>query len=154
MGVKNLEDLPKLPVSTAGGRSWIYLTSFDTVAVGGAVARDVVTGISLDLDPGFGGLLGMTYLNDFIYQIDGLSRKLILKRGNQGEKVHGGMPKSWWINKYRDIVGNLRKYKELEKLSSDVGSDKAQRVSAMYPGMTLEHFSKTHQILSASLQPS
>ena len=142
MGVGSVLDLPKIPVVTAGGGSWIYLTSFDTVAVGGAVAHDVVAGISLDLDPGFGGLLGMTYLNDFIYQIDGLSRKLILKRGNDGEKMYGGMPRSWWMLKYRDIVGNLKKYKKLEKAAASTGSNNAEKVLAMYPGMTLEHFSK------------
>ena len=142
MGVGSVLDLPKLPVVTAGGGSWIYLTSFDTVAVGGAEAHDVVVGISLDLDPAFGGLLGMTYLSEFIYQIDALSGKLMLRRGNQGEKLYGGMPRSWWISKYRDIVGNLRKYKGLEKAVSNAGSDNAERVLAMYPGMTREHFSK------------
>ena len=95
MGVGSVKDLPKLPVSTAGGRSWIYLTSFDTVAVGGAVARDVVAGISLDLDPGFGGLLGMTYLGEFIYQIDALSGRLMLRRGGEGvRRFMGGCRKA------------------------------------------------------------
>ena len=71
LGHTDLARLPKQKVSTAGGAVWIYKIKLGSVSVGGAVARNVEAAISPDLPSGADGLLGMSYLSGFTYQVDG-----------------------------------------------------------------------------------
>ena len=80
LGYTNLESLPKRKVSTAGGVSWVYLVDFDSVEVNGAVAERVKGAISTKLPPKVDGLLGISFLKNFAYQIDSARMTLALSR--------------------------------------------------------------------------
>jgi clan AA aspartic protease (TIGR02281 family) len=122
LGIGRLDDRPKILVSTAGGRSWIRLVRLDSVEVSGAVAEDVVVGVSSELPPSLSGLLGMTFLGDFVYQMDAPSGRLLLKPIGSNEKKYGGKSRSWWVRKYQNIVTEIKRFKEYESRARGGGA--------------------------------
>lgn len=112
LGYTSLDGLPRLPVSTAGGVTWIYLIAFDSVEVGGAKAEDVEGGVSPALERGMDGLLGMSFLKEFKYRMDGGRGELALTSSRRNGKTYGGKDKGWWLTKYNHYVRNIRKFTE------------------------------------------
>ncbi|MBI5815282.1 MAG: TIGR02281 family clan AA aspartic protease [Nitrospinae bacterium] len=120
IGLPPLETMPKMPVSTAGGASWIYLVELEKVKVGGAEAQYVEAGISTKLGDGIGGLLGMSFLGEFIHQIDGPGGKLIMKPARGGQ-MFGGHDKGWWTTKYTHYAESVRRFRSFgDKLAVGV----------------------------------
>lgn len=110
IGVSNMDNLPKMPVTTAGGVSWIYLIEIESLKVGEAEAVHVEAGVSSSIGEGFDGLLGMSFLNEFIHQIDGPGSKMLLKSARGAGQSFGGHDKGWWRTKYTHYSESIRRF--------------------------------------------
>lgn len=129
LGYSSLEDLPRLPVSTAGGVSWIWLIALESVKVDGAEVWSVEAGISPNLGRGMDGLLGMSFLNEFGYGLDVASRELTLTPLARGGKTYGGYGKAWWMGRYHHYVRNIRRFSELlDKMARGVSASEDPRM--------------------------
>lgn len=107
VGIRNLGQQPKIVVSTAGGKELNSIGVLNSVKVGNAVVTDVEATFNSHMEP-TGGLLGMTFLNDFRFEIDRQQNLLILKPLRAGnDKVFGGRPEGWWKDKYRKYFSGL-----------------------------------------------
>ena len=121
LGHTGFGKLPRLPVSTAAGVSWVRLVTLDSVSVGGAEAEIVEGGISSRLEKGIDGLLGMSFLKEFVYRIDGAKREITLRPARGAGKTYGGHDRGWWLTKYKHYAHNIRRFRELrEKLAGGV----------------------------------
>jgi clan AA aspartic protease (TIGR02281 family) len=109
LGFTNLDALPKMPVSTAGGVTWIHLVELESVKVGGAEAVSIEGGVSNQIGDGLDGLLGMSFLGEFVYQLDGLGGQLTLKSA-RGLDTKGGGDKGWWLTRYNHYVENIHRF--------------------------------------------
>ena len=73
-----------------------------------------------------GGLLGMTFLNDFRFEIDRQQNLLILKPLRPGNgKMYGGRPESWWKDKYTSYLSGLNRASYM-KANSKMRGDKVE----------------------------
>jgi clan AA aspartic protease (TIGR02281 family) len=109
LGITNLDALPKMPVSTAGGVTWIHLVEIESVSVGGAEAHSIEGGISSQIGGGLDGLLGMSFLGEFVYQLDGPGGQLSLKSARSPD-TKGGGDKGWWLTRYNHYVENIHRF--------------------------------------------
>jgi clan AA aspartic protease (TIGR02281 family) len=119
LGYKNLDSLPRMPVSTAAGASSMGLISLKSVNVSGATAYDVIVGVSTELDPSINGLLGMNYLSEFVYQVDSMRGKLLLITPGAGEEeLYGGRPAHWWRTRFADLSKTAKDFEDLSMAMS------------------------------------
>jgi clan AA aspartic protease (TIGR02281 family) len=100
LGITPFSDTAEMPFGTAGGTDWGKLVALDTVRIGGAEARLVEASINShikDID----GLLGMSFLGDFKFEID-RNKNLLTLRSLQdpNELTWDGKPGSWWENRF------------------------------------------------------
>ena len=125
VGIRNLDQQPKVVVSTAGGKELNSIGVLNSVKVGGAVVTDVEATFNEHMEPD-GGLLGMTFLNDFRFEIDRQQNLLILKplRGGK-DKLFGGRPESWWKDKYASYFTGLNRASYM-KANSKSRADKVE----------------------------
>jgi clan AA aspartic protease (TIGR02281 family) len=114
LGFTDYESGPRIPVSTAGGLSYSYLISLDSVVVGGAVAYDVIAGVSNDLG-NITGLLGQTFLNNFVYQVNAANGTLTLTEPDQNPPLHGGKPRQWWLSKFSSLVSEIHQLETMQR---------------------------------------
>jgi clan AA aspartic protease (TIGR02281 family) len=114
LGITNLDALPKMPVSTAGGVTWIHLLEIESVSVGGAEALSIEGGVSSQIGDGLDGLLGMSFLGEFVYQVDGPGGQLSLKSA-RGPDTRGGGDKGWWLTRYNHYVETIRRFTAYKK---------------------------------------
>lgn len=145
MGLGDYKNYPRLPITTASGSSWTYLAVVDRVSVGEAVAEDVVVGVSPDLPGHVIGLLGQTYLNQFVYQIDAARRRLVLIQGQPGEEERNGQTRSWWQSQFREAAQNVRVYRSIENIANDPGHPDYNQLQTTFKGMTIKDFQKLHR---------
>lgn len=110
LGLPKPSGLPKMRVITAGGKSWIRLVTLKSVNVGGAIVEDVEAGITDQIGGEIDGLLGMSFLGDFVYQIDSGKKKLELTNEKPDSEVYGGHGKEWWARKFKRVDNNRRLY--------------------------------------------
>jgi len=120
LGITNLDALPRMPVSTAGGVTWIHLVELESVNVGGAEALSIEGGISSQIGDGLDGLLGMSFLGEFVYQLDGPGGQLSLKSA-RGPDTRGGGDKGWWLTHYSHYVEIIHHFTAYKK-SLDTGA--------------------------------
>ncbi len=85
------------------------------MAAGTAEVQDVEGGISETLGEGMDGLLGGSFLNEFVYQIDGSGQKLTLKPNRENRELYGGRDRGWWETKYGHYVRAIRHYRDLKR---------------------------------------
>jgi hypothetical protein len=83
-----------------------------SITVGEATAYEVEV-IVHDATPGLDGLLGMSFLDNFLVTISTGDERLILTplTDNLDTELYGGHPKDWWIRKfrfYRTQIENLK----------------------------------------------
>lgn len=140
LGFTNLDELPKIPVSTAGGVTWIHLVELESVKVAGAVALSIEGGISSQIGGGLDGLLGMSFLGEFVYQMDGPGGKLVLKsaRGPDTKEVEN---KNWWVARRNHYMDNIRRF-TVYKESLDTGAALDDPELKKTPGFTSENVGK------------
>ncbi len=107
VGIRNLDQQPKIVVSTAGGKELNSIGVVNSVKVGSAVVPDVEVTFNSHMEPD-GGLLGMTFLNDFRFEIDRQQNLLILRPLRPGnDKAYGDRPVKWWTEKYTQYFSGL-----------------------------------------------
>lgn len=100
LGITQYSDTAEMPFGTAGGTDWMKLVALDKVTIGGATTHLVEASINThikDID----GLLGMSFLGDFRFEIDRNSQTLTLKPlQDPNELTWDGKPGSWWKNRF------------------------------------------------------
>ncbi|MBF0171129.1 MAG: hypothetical protein HQK87_08585, partial [Nitrospinae bacterium] len=79
-----------------------------------AGVEDIEGGISETLGPGMDGLLGGSFLNEFVYQIDGSGGRLTLTPNREGKELYDGRDRAWWEMKYGHYVQAIRHYRALK----------------------------------------
>lgn len=139
LGFGALNKMPRYPVSTIADVRWARLVVLDKVSVGGAVNHSVEGAVIKKMPNGIGGLLGASFLKDFVYTVDGPGLTLLLKSSLDG-KIYGGHNKKWWRGRFVKYSEAVKKYKNwLDMLESGfhrtktfTGEDLSQReVSAL-----------------------
>ncbi|MBF0292384.1 MAG: retroviral-like aspartic protease family protein [Nitrospinae bacterium] len=120
LGITNLDELPRMPVSTAGGVAWIRLVELESVKVGGVEAVSVEGGVSDQIGEGLDGLLGASFLGEFVYQVDGPGGKLSLK-SQRGTGANGVWENARRIEKRNRYMENIRRFTAI-KASLDIGA--------------------------------
>jgi len=98
----NLGSAAVIPLRSASGVFFAPMIKVQSIAVGAAAAYDVEV-IVHDATPGLDGLLGMSFLDNFLVTISASNEKLILTPLTDGvdAELYGGHPKDWWIRKFR-----------------------------------------------------
>ncbi len=107
LGIPSLKTQPQVLVSTAGGQEMNPIAVLDSVQVGEAVVPDVEVMFNTHM-PADSGLLGMTFLNEFRFEIDRQAKKLILRPLRAGnDPLYGNRPLSWWTERYKKYLTGL-----------------------------------------------
>jgi len=108
----NLGDAAIIPLRSASGVFFAPMIKVQSITVGDAVAYDVEV-IVHDATPGLDGLLGMSFLDNFLVTISTGNARLILTplTDSVDVELYGGHPQDWWIRKfrfYRSQIDSLR----------------------------------------------
>ncbi|MEK9628121.1 MAG: TIGR02281 family clan AA aspartic protease [Nitrospinota bacterium] len=95
--------------STANGDTTVAAIALQTVEVGTAKSYIVEAAFNEKYDDD-DGLLGMSFLNDYRFEINRDKKLLILKPLTEGEMEWGGKPGSWWKKRFDYYDENIRDY--------------------------------------------
>ena len=110
LGVSPYSNSAELPFNTAGGENWMPLVALEMVAVGSAETRLVEASINSHIKE-IDGLLGMSFLGDFRFEIDRTNKLLTLKSPqNQDELVWDGKPGNWWKSRFEHYDTTIKGY--------------------------------------------
>jgi clan AA aspartic protease (TIGR02281 family) len=99
----NLDNAALIPLQSASGVFLAPLTKVKSIAVGDAIAQDVEVVVH-DIGQGTtGGLLGMSFLDNFQVTINTTVERMTLSplMPPPGETLYGGRPEDWWRRKFR-----------------------------------------------------
>jgi len=100
LGVFSSGASAEMPFNTAGGEEWMPLVALKTVSAGEAQSQLVEASIAKhikDID----GLLGMSFLGDYRFEIDRTNKLLTLKPPNKkGETTWEGKSGTWWKSRF------------------------------------------------------
>src|SRR5262252_6381373 len=98
----NLGSAAVIPLRSASGVFFAPIIKVPSMTVGDATAYDVEV-IVHDATPGLDGLLGMSFLDNFLVTISTSDERLILTplTDSMDTELYGGHPKDWWIRKFR-----------------------------------------------------
>jgi clan AA aspartic protease (TIGR02281 family) len=110
----NLSNAAVIPLRSASGVFFAPIIKVQSITVGEAAVYDVEA-IVHDATPGLDGLLGMSFLDNFLVTISMSSGRLLLTPliESTDAELYGGHPKDWWSRKfrfYRAQIENLRGY--------------------------------------------
>lgn len=110
----NLSNAAVIPLRSASGVFFAPLIKVQSITVGEAVVSDVEV-IVHDATPGLDGLLGMSFLDNFLVTISMSNARLMLTPliESADAELYGGHPKDWWSRKfrfYRTQIESLRGY--------------------------------------------
>jgi clan AA aspartic protease (TIGR02281 family) len=110
----NLGSAAVIPLRSASGIFFAPMLKVQSIAVGDAAAYDVEV-IVHDATPGLDGLLGMSFLDNFLVTISPGDERLMLTpfTDSVDAELYGGHPKDWWIRKfrfYRTQIESLKGY--------------------------------------------
>ena len=119
LGVVNNGPSAEMPFNTAGGEEWMPLVALQTVSAGKAQSQLVEASIGKhikDID----GLLGMSFLGDYRFEIDRTHKLLTLKPPNKkGETTWEGKSGNWWKSRldYYDtsIKGFFNRARQMQR---------------------------------------
>jgi clan AA aspartic protease (TIGR02281 family) len=107
LGVFSSGTFPEMPFNTAGGEEWMPLIALQTVSAGNAESKLVEASIGKhikDID----GLLGMSFLGDYRFEIDRTNKRLTIKPpSKQGEMTWGGKPGNWWKGRFEYYASSI-----------------------------------------------
>ena len=99
----NLDNAALIPLQSASGVFLAPLTKVKSIAVGDAIAQDVEVIVHDIAQGSTGGLLGMSFLDNFQVTINTTVERMILSplTPPPGETLYGGRPEDWWRRKFR-----------------------------------------------------
>jgi len=107
LGVFSSGASAEMPFNTAGGEEWMPLVALQTVSAGNAQSQLVEASIGKhikDID----GLLGMSFLGDYRFEIDRTNKRLTIKPpSKQGEMTWGGKPGNWWKGRFEYYASSI-----------------------------------------------
>ena len=107
LGVFSSGASAEIPFNTAGGEEWMPLVALQTVSAGNAQSQLVEASIGKhikDID----GLLGMSFLGDYRFEIDRTNKSLTIKPASkQGEMTWGGKPGNWWKGRFEYYASSI-----------------------------------------------
>ncbi len=125
LGVFNSGAHAEMPFNTAGGEEWMQLVALQTVGAGKAQSQLVEASIAKhikDID----GLLGMSFLGDYRFEIDRTSKLLTLKPPNKkGEPTWEGKSGNWWKSRFEYYDSSVRNFVSRAKQMQRRGHQKA-----------------------------
>ena len=128
LGIIQYADSPQLPFNTAGGEEWMPLVALDSVGVGSAQTKLVEASINShvkDID----GLLGMSFLGDFRFEIDRTNKRLTLKPPQiKGELAWDGKSGNWWKNRFEHYDSIIKSYSSQAGFLQRRGHEKARNL--------------------------
>jgi clan AA aspartic protease (TIGR02281 family) len=101
LGVRIDADTPRLPVQTAAGLIAEPLIELDSVQVGPARVECIAALVNSSMEL---GLLGGSFFNNFVYEVDAAAEVITL-RPNDG--VRGGLSEPQWRERFRASRGEL-----------------------------------------------
>jgi len=110
IGFKDIGGAPRYPVSTADGEAWLRLVVFESVNAGGVISRNVEGAVSPYLGEDMDGVIGLSFLNDFIYKFNGKKKEFTLKRIIGAGPLKGGRAREWWSLRFRRYREAIRRY--------------------------------------------
>ncbi len=142
LGISPYSGAAELPFNTAGGEDWMPLVALDMVAVGSAETRLVEASINSHIK-GIDGLLGMSFLGDFRFEIDRTNKRLTLKPPqNQNELVWDGKPGNWWKSRFEHYDTTIKGYSSRASFLQRRGHAKAPNMQK-----TVDFYKKLRQKL-------
>ena len=108
----NLGNAAVIPLRSASGVFFAPMIKVQSIAVGDAAAYDVEVVVH-DATPGLDGLLGMSFLDNFLVTISISDEKLVLTPfpDSMDAELYGGHPKDWWVRKFRFYRAQLESLK-------------------------------------------
>jgi clan AA aspartic protease (TIGR02281 family) len=125
LGVFNSGASAEMRFNTAGGEEWMPLVALKTVNAGNAQSQLVEASIAKHLKD-IDGLLGMSFLGDYRFEIDRTNKRLTLKPPSQkGEMTWDGKPGNWWKGRFEYYNSSIRGFARRAKQMQRKGHQKA-----------------------------
>lgn len=125
-------DAPRYPVAAATGLVMARLVTFSRIEAGGAVS-EMVEGAILDAAPnGVDGLLGQSFLADFIVTLDPARRVMELHAPDEERDPAGLHPRRWWTARF-NWFGPARELFEAMSAASPPGLSAARTPGGLTP---------------------
>lgn len=125
LGVLSTSTSAEMPFNTAGGEEWMPLVALKTVNAGTAQSQLVEASIAKhikDID----GLLGMSFLGDYRFEIDRTNKLLTLKPpSKKGETTWEGKSGTWWKSRFDYYDTSIRGFSKRAKQMQRRGHKKA-----------------------------
>jgi clan AA aspartic protease (TIGR02281 family) len=103
LGVRIDADTPRIAVQTAAGIVAEPMIPLDSVQVGAARVEGLTALVNSSMDV---GLLGGSFFNNFVYQVDAAAGVITLRAN---ESVRGGLPEAQWRDRFRSARGELER---------------------------------------------
>lgn len=153
----DLGGAPRFPVSTVAGEAWLRLVVFESVNIGGAMARNVEGAVSPHLGKDVDGVIGLSFLNDFVYKIDGRKKELTLKRLGGAGPLMGERGRQWWslkFSRYSNTIGRyssyLRNYESRLKAPDEQKGGSEANFTKNDLKKIIQYYKKLHRLLNTS----
>lgn len=155
IGFIDLDKAPRYPVSTIAGETWLRLVIIKSVNVDGAIAHNVEGAVSPYMGDGVDGALGLSFLSDFVYKINGKKKELTLKQPSDDEPIKGGRGRQWWrlkFKRYRDTIERygfyLRKHENRLKAPNHAKEKNETKFTKNDLKRIINHYKKLHRALN------
>jgi clan AA aspartic protease (TIGR02281 family) len=119
LGIRVRSDTPHIRVTTAAGVVARPVVTLDSVELGAAR----VEGLEATINPAMQiGLLGGTFFNNFVYQVDYAKSEIVLE---PNQRIRGGLDEAAWRDRFRSLRDPIERIEAY--LASDQNGAAADR---------------------------